>query len=203
MLELTFLTVVNTFNYEKKIYQFFFPVGSACIDRVTWPPGLCLKRRIKIRYNLFFCFRVFCKCFIQTLRFSHRNYTFYCNSEIPPQLLFDKNLEKNTSKEPSWMNYTCSLMIGAQAWASRAQAWASRARHDAEHRQLNSAVHLCAAFFFPFLAMKVSLTGNDMSTSWQTTGSRAFITGLIRISFYCAAASPVEKQFAWLVSLSN
>lgn len=39
------------------------------------------------------------------------------------------------------MNYTCSLMIHAQAWAPTA-------RHDAEHRQLNSAVHLCAAFFF-------------------------------------------------------
>lgn len=42
------------------------------------------------------------------------------------------------------MNYTCSLMIHAQAWAPTA-------RHDAEHRQLNSAVHLCAAFFLLFL----------------------------------------------------
>lgn len=34
---------------------------------------------------------------------------------------------------------------------SCAGARAPTARHDAEHRQLNSAVHLCAAFFFFFL----------------------------------------------------
>lgn len=87
------------------------------------------------------------------------------------------------------MNYTCSLMIHAQAWAPTA-------RHDAEHRQLNSAVHLCAAFFFSFFAMKVPLKGNEMSASRQTAASRPFITSLIRISFYRGAVSPVEEQFA-------